>query len=115
MFENEYGDYYLYYWCDVDDWHNRWLVFRVTKTILRNYLSGAVRLYDLVLSPIDGIQYLLDIDNALSVRNTYVVQPNDLPESYIPGQNSYYSDSQLNPESCKEDKQIMSAKNRLFV
>ncbi|EDN65617.1 hypothetical protein BGP_0795 [Beggiatoa sp. PS] len=31
LFENEYGDSYLYYWCDVDEQCNRWLVFRVTK------------------------------------------------------------------------------------
>ena len=44
-------------------------------------------------------QYLLEIDDHLDVKNIYVVQPHNLPESYIPGKNSYYKDLQLNPES----------------
>ncbi|TAG74491.1 MAG: hypothetical protein EAZ23_06010 [Oscillatoriales cyanobacterium] len=31
LFENEYGDSYLYSWCDVDNLYNRWLVFRVAQ------------------------------------------------------------------------------------
>ena len=35
------------------------------------------------------------------------MQPDNLPESYIPGKNSYYNDLQLNPESLEEDKEII--------
>jgi hypothetical protein len=49
----------------------------------------------------------LDIDDDLNVKNAYVVQPNNLPKSYIPGKNSYHNDLQLNPESLEEDKEII--------
>ncbi|MEA5620479.1 hypothetical protein VB711_21920 [Cronbergia sp. UHCC 0137] len=107
VFKSEHGDFYIYNWCDVDNQFNRWLVFRVTRKSLIKYLEGELSLQDLVLSPIDGFQYLLDIDDNLDVKNTYVVQPHNLPKSYISGKNSYYSDLQLNPESLEEDKEII--------
>ena len=107
VFKSEHGDFYIYNWCDVDDQFNRWLVFRVKRKSLIKYLERELSLRDLVLSPIDGFQYLLDIDDHLNVKNAYVVQPDNLPESYIPGKNSYYNDLQLNPESLEEDKKII--------
>jgi hypothetical protein len=107
VFKSEHGDFYIYNWCDVDDKFNRWLVFRVKRKSLIKYLQGELSLRDLVLSPIDGFQYLLDIDDDLNVKNAYVVQPDNLPKSYIPGKNSYYNDLQLNPESLEEDKEII--------
>ena len=83
------------------------MVFRVKRKSLIKYLEHKLNLRDLVLSPIDGFQYLLDIDDDLNVKNTYVMQPDNLPESYIPGKNSYYNDLQLNPESLEEDKEII--------
>lgn len=107
VFKSEYGDFYIYNWCDVDDQFNRWLVFRVKRKSLIKYLEGELSLRDLVLYPIDGFQYLLDIDDHLNVKNTYVVQPDNLPASYIPEQNSYYNELQLNSESLEEDKEII--------
>jgi hypothetical protein len=83
------------------------LVFRVNRKLLIKYLERELSLQNLVLSPIDGFQYLLDIDDNLDVKNTYVVQLHNLPKSYIPGKNSYYNDLQLNPESLEEDKKII--------
>lgn len=107
VFKSEHGDFYIYNWCDVDDQFNRWLVFRVKRKSLIKYLEGELSLQDLVLSPIDGFQYLLEIDDHLDVKNIYVVQPHNLPKSYIPGKNSYYNDLQLNSESLEEDKEII--------
>ncbi len=112
LFESEYGDYYLYYWCDVDDTYNCWLVFRVKKRSLIEYLERKLTLRDLVISPIDGIQYLIEMNDDLKVINTYITQPNDLLKSYIPDENSYYADLDLNPDSFAEDKQLIQ--QRIF-
>ncbi|MTJ22835.1 hypothetical protein FJR06_16515 [Dolichospermum sp. UHCC 0352] len=107
VFKSEHGDFYIYNWCDVDNQFNRWLVFRVKRKSLIKYLERQLSLQNLVLSPIDGFQYLLDIGDNLDVKNTCVVQPYNLPKSYIPGKNSYYNDLQLKPESLEEDKKII--------
>ena len=107
VFKSEHGDFYIYNWCDVDDQFNHWLVFRVKRKSLIKYLERELSFRDLVLSPIDGFQYLLEIDDDLDVKNIYVVQPHNLPESYIPGKNSYYNDLQLNTETLEEDKKII--------
>lgn len=110
LFENEYGDSYLYYWCDVDDFHNRWLVFRVSKVILKRYITGKTTLRELILKPVEGFLYSLDIDNNLEIKNTYLIQPENLPDIYIPGEKSYYDFSNLNNATMEQDKFLIQLK-----
>lgn len=103
IFENEYGEIYLYSWCDVDDFHNRWLIFRITKTALKCYIEGDISLRELILKPVDGFLYSLEIDHSLRIVNTSLIQPEHLPITYIPELDSYYSFSELNRETREED------------
>ena len=103
LFENEYGESYLYSWCDVDDFHNRWLIFRITKKTLKGYIEGDISLRELILNPVDGLLYSLEIDHSLRIVNTSLIQPEHLPVTYIPELDSYYSFSELNRETREED------------
>jgi len=98
LFENEYGDSYLYYWCDVDEQCNRWLVFRVTKKTLRFYITQKLSLRELILNPVDGILYSIELDDDLQCRHTYLLQPKNLPSIYIPAVDSYYDFSKRDRE-----------------
>ncbi|CAD5954631.1 hypothetical protein PCC9214_02779 [Planktothrix tepida] len=107
LFENQSGESYLYCWSDVNAVYNRWLVFRVTKNSLQNYLQGQVSLRDLILNPVDGFHYAIDIDNDLEVKNTFWVLPENLPDSYVPEEDSYHDPSLLNPERGEEDIKLI--------
>jgi hypothetical protein len=98
LFENEYGDSYLYYWCDIDEQCNRWLVFRVTKKTLRFYITQKLTLRELILNPVDGFLYSIELDDDLQDRHTYLIQPQNLPQKYIPAIDSYYDFSKLDSE-----------------
>ena len=110
LFENEYGDSYLYSWCDVDNLYNRWLVFRVAQPTLKLYIEGQVSLHELIVNPVDGFLYSLDIDNALQVKNTYLILPENLPKIYLPETDSCYEMSDLNRETAAEDKLLIFQK-----
>ncbi len=38
LFKNDNDDNYLYYWFDVDENYNRWLIFRLSKSDLKSYI-----------------------------------------------------------------------------
>ena len=90
-FKNEYGDNYFYYWCDVNENFNRWLIFRVADKSLNGYLSGAISLRELIEKPSDGFVYLVDIDDDLEFHNLQMVQ--DLSDDYLPEADSYFDRS----------------------
>jgi len=94
LFENEYGDSYLYYWCDVDEHGNRWLVFRVTQKTLRFYVTQKLSLRELILNPVE-------LDEELHARQTYLVEAKNLPQKYIPAVDSYYDFSKLDAEDTE--------------
>ncbi|HAN73751.1 MAG TPA: hypothetical protein DCQ51_20680 [Planktothrix sp. UBA8407] len=110
LLENESGESYLYCWSDVNSVYNRWLVFRVTKNSLQDYLLGKLSLRDLILNPVDGFHYAIDIDNDLEVKNTFWILPENLPDSYIPEEDSYHDPSLLNPEQGEEDIKLIESK-----
>lgn len=122
LFENEYDDRYMYYWCDVDEHNNRWIIFRLDRSQLKSFILKKISLKDLILNPIDGFLYIADIDDNLHYSNIYFVQPNELPELYVPESDSYYDlDSELNEESqlivlsnIIDDKEIIKILLRLL-
>jgi hypothetical protein len=110
LHENPEGDYYLYSWCDADDICHRWLVFRVNSRVCQHYIERKISLRDLILNPVDGFLYVVDIDRDRHVKNTYLVQPEILPELYIPDPDSYYSFSELNRETQEADRLLIQQK-----
>lgn len=84
------GDDYLFYWVDNDVQNNRWLALRVNMTNLQKYTSKLLTLRELIENPNDGYVYCFDIDNDLHYHNIHLVQPSDLPEDYLPEEDSYY-------------------------
>jgi hypothetical protein len=107
LFENEYGDSYLYDWCDVDEHGNRWLVFRVTQKTLRFYLTQKLSLRELIVNPVDGFLYSVELDDELQVRQTYLVEPNHLPPKYIPAVDSYYDFSKLDAQDTEAKRLLL--------
>lgn len=90
QFKNARGDNYLYCWSDIDERYNRWLVFRVTNQNLNFYVTGKVSLRHLILNPIDGFVYSVDIDDDFQYHNVQIVQPTHLPKTYLADEDSYY-------------------------
>lgn len=112
LFENQNKEDYLYYWCDVDETCNRWLVFEVSSTNLRLYLQGKKSLYEIVTSPVNHLIYAIDMNNEGEIENIYKIKPENLPEDYIPDIDSYYDISES--DERPQDKTMIYQKLRLL-
>jgi hypothetical protein len=85
------GDHYLYCWSDADEQYNRWLIFRVVDKDLQLFLEDKeITLRQLILNPVDGFLYIVDMDDQLNYRHIKLIYPTDLPSSYLPDVDTYY-------------------------
>ena len=96
------GDDYLFYWVDKDDSDNRWLVLRVSLASLQKYMAKDLSLRELIDNPNDGYLYSVDVDNDINYHNVKLVQPIDLPEEYLPADDSYYEFEPIPAEDAEE-------------
>lgn len=85
------GENYLFYWVDVDNEYNRWVVIRTDIFSIQQYLEKKVTLYSIITHPNDGFVYMVDIDNEIRYHNIKAISIDDLPEEYTPMENSYYT------------------------
>ena len=89
-YTSEKGDNYLYYWVDVDDICNRWLIIRTDIFSIQRYLDKKIPLHSIISDPNDGFVYAVDIDSNAVYHNVKAVKIKDLPENYLPSLDSYY-------------------------
>lgn len=92
-FKDQADQGYLYYWCDVDEQHNRWLLLPVTKPALRQFLTQQLSLHSLLLTAPPAMMYLVDLDQALHPQGMLRVNVADLPPDYLPEPETYYDAS----------------------
>ncbi len=85
------GENYLFYWVDVDDTYNRWLVIRTDIITIQQYLDKKISLYAVMSAPNDGFLYTVDIDTDALYHNIKLVQVSSLPDDYLPEQDSLYA------------------------
>lgn len=90
LFRDFSNQNYLFYWYDVDETCNRWLVFPISAHQLSGYLTKTVALLELINTAINAEIFVVDIDimgNHLAVLHT---QPAALPSSTLPQRTSYF-------------------------
>lgn len=85
------GENYLFYWVDVDNEYNRWVVIRTDIFSIQQYLEKKSTLHSIITQPNDGFVYTVDIDDKIHYHNIKLVPIANLPEEYTPTENSYYA------------------------
>ncbi len=114
-FESIFKENFLFYWVDSDNKFNRWLIFRTSEQIINEYLNKKKSLYELIADENNGNLYKVDIDNQLNYNNLSIISFIDIPESYLPNKDSYYtfntinSDEELINISKKENIGVLQA------
>jgi hypothetical protein len=88
FYSNGQGDNYLYYWVDVDEVCNRWIVFPIDLNELNNYLNKKLTLYSLLIKTRNV--YVLDLDNDIHTQNIWLTLISNLPIDYLPEEQSFY-------------------------
>lgn len=85
------GENYLFYWCDVDDVCNRWIILRTDLLTIQKYTDKRISLKDIITNPTDGFVYIADIDDSICYRSIYILLADEIPTEYIPKDTSYYN------------------------
>lgn len=94
-FVSENGDNFLFYWVDVDDLYNRWVIFRTTISDINDYINKKFSLLTLLNKSLNV--YVVDIDDSLTYRNIWLTLVSYLPIDYKPEDDSYY-DAEISSE-----------------
>lgn len=97
-FQSGNNENYLFFWADVDDTFNRWLVVRVSIERLQAYLNGKLTFYNIITEPNDNFVYKVDIDADLNYQNVLMLFPEQIPQSYLPDRNAKYTFDPLSEE-----------------
>ena len=80
----------VFYWLDQDDTDNRWLFARIDNDMKQKFFKKELTLRKVLSSPLDNIVYTVDIDNEGKHHNFQAHSIEDLPEDYLPAEDSYY-------------------------
>lgn len=83
-------NYYFYKWADCDELCNRWLVFPVSTEMLRAFLYKEISLRSLLVK--NSYLFLVDLNNDLQPEQYLIAASNDIPNSYLPSENSFYKE-----------------------
>lgn len=97
-FQSRNNENYLFFWTDVDDTFNRWLVVRVSIERLQAYLNGKLSFYEIITEPNDNFVYKVDIDSNLKYHNVLMLFPEQIPQSYLPDKNAKYTFNPLSDD-----------------
>ena len=82
--------YYLYKWADCDESTNRWLVLQLNSINLRSFFYKEISFRTLLLN--SPLTYVLGLDDNLAEVDIMICATTDLPESYLPKENSFYGE-----------------------
>ncbi len=89
--EKTIGNILLFYWVDYNEEVNRFLIFRIEKGDLFNYLTGGKSLKQVIESKSSNFFFVTDINSANEHINTVMLSGYAIPEEYYPDDNSYYT------------------------
>ena len=84
---------YLHYWCDGDDFYQRFLIFSITECDKNEFLNMEKSLYDVYDNSPDDIVFILDINNNDQLFDKLLILGKyQIPSEYIPSQLHYFEE-----------------------
>ena len=102
--EDSPNEHYFYKWTDCNNECNRWLIFSVSVEKLHLFFDEKISLLQLIKQ--NPFVYLIDLDNDLNQKNLFFCQKQNIPEDYLPSENSFFKQIQY-------EKYAMELKHKL--
>lgn len=75
---------FLYWWCDRDERHHRWLVMRAEARAVHRLTSGLLSMRRLIQDLPDGYVFVVDVDGEGEPRHVSMSPVGTLPHDYVP-------------------------------
>jgi len=89
-FINDKDEDFLFFWADVDEQLNRWMVVKSNPSLLQQFFTKELNSVDLIKQNPDGFVYFLDADSSGEWINLQLVSNLNIPKNYFPSDDSYY-------------------------
>jgi hypothetical protein len=92
QFKRDEGEHFIYYWCDNNDTHNRWMIYQLTQESLDNYFANTESLYETMQNAVGGCVVFVDIsgnEDKFEYSSSIKVDIKDIPEDYLPEIDSF--------------------------
>lgn len=83
LYRTDKGELYICAWVERDDVYSRWLLFKVTKENVLDYLDNKVSSLQLIKNAPSPF-LCFDVDEHQNEHNIVACSFNDLPVSYLP-------------------------------
>ncbi len=87
---DENNEDFLMMWCDKDEKHNRWILYRTNFELLHDYFNGKTSDVNLIRNNPDGFVYFIDIDKNIIWETATLVPVSDVPADYLPEKNAHF-------------------------
>lgn len=102
--------YYLYKWADCDEISNRWLIIHLNSITLKSFFFKDISLRNLFLN--HPFVYVVNLDDNLFETEIMICSTNNLPEEYLPKENSFFNEEKYS-EFASTFKSIIAG-NKIY-
>ena len=95
LFKNEADELHLVLWCDNDETVNRWMRFKLSEDNYKAYLKSEISLKDIILKQEHVTFYEIFAkceQHLFEERNFIQVDVKNIPEDYLPTDQSFYKE-----------------------
>jgi len=89
-FINDKDEDYLFFWADVIEDTNRWMVVKSNPNLLRLFFAQQINTKDLITKNPDNFVYFIDVTESGDWKKIQLVANLNIPSIYFPSENSYY-------------------------
>lgn len=104
--------FYLYKWAECDTWLDRWLVWKVDMEDLHRFFNIKVSLRTLLRNAEQV--WVIDTDEAFDIRDSQLCHGRDLPNRYLPPEESFYNETAYSDFALQFGKRLAACRNRRF-
>ena len=104
------GPEFLMKWVDNDEDSNRWMLKQIDDNILWAYFNKQISLRELFTINNYQIVILLDYSDDQKILSSWISELGDIPNSYLPEEDSFFEPDQHESYSLELSKRIISKK-----
>lgn len=84
IYTNQQNEPFVFDWVEASEKYNRWLVYKVEKEVLADYIFGRKTHFELLNSPVNDIVFSIEKDSKGVISNCIVLSIKNLPYDYLP-------------------------------
>jgi predicted flap endonuclease-1-like 5' DNA nuclease len=106
-------EHYLYKWCDSDALCNRWLIAKCSEDLLTDFLNNKITLRGIINA--NAFVSIMDLDDDLDEHNILIANTQDLPEAYLPTENSFFNEKQYEKYALQLKEALVNKKNTVNI